>query len=82
MNTNVLHEPCPNPSREIPLLLFQGNNKKPHGNKATLVYDDKGLLIDSKLDLCDCLEELCPGCHFPCPKCRDETQPSVKSVPL
>merc|ERR1719229_685746 len=42
----------------------------PHGNKATLVYDDKGLLIDSKLDLCDCLEELCPGCHFPCPKCR------------
>ena len=48
----------------------QGNGKKPHGNKVTAVYDDKGLLIDSKLDLCDCLEELCPGCHFPCPKCR------------
>ena len=37
-----------------------------------VVYDDKGLLIESKLDLCDCLEDLCPGCHFPCLKCRDE----------
>jgi len=45
-------------------------NKKQHGNKAMVVYDDKGLLIESKLDLCDCLEDLCPGCHFPCLKCR------------
>lgn len=34
------------------------------------VYDNKGVIIQLGLDVCDCLEENCPGCHFPCPKCR------------
>ena len=28
----------------------------------------QGVLIQHQKDLCDCLEEECPGCHFPCPK--------------
>ncbi len=34
------------------------------------MYDEKGLLFGTDLDLCDCLDDACPGCHFPCPKCR------------
>ena len=33
------------------------------------LYHKNGLLLHSSLDLCDCLEDSCPGCHFPCPKC-------------
>ena len=33
------------------------------------VYDSKGVLLQSRLDLCDCLEDSCPGCHLPCSDC-------------
>ncbi|EEB15807.1 conserved hypothetical protein [Pediculus humanus corporis] len=29
-----------------------------------------GVLNFLEKDLCDCLIENCPGCHFPCLKCR------------
>nr|XP_022900499.1 uncharacterized protein LOC111413687 [Onthophagus taurus] len=32
------------------------------------VYDSMGVHI-SGIDLCDCLQENCPGCHFKCPSC-------------
>jgi len=35
-------------------------------------YDDQGLLLQERTDLCDCLDRDCPGCHFPCPKCGSE----------
>jgi hypothetical protein len=38
--------------------------------KKNSIYDTKGVLLHSGLDLCDCLEDGCPGCHFPCPKCK------------
>uniref|UniRef100_A0A6A7FZ54 Endochitinase A-like n=1 Tax=Hirondellea gigas TaxID=1518452 RepID=A0A6A7FZ54_9CRUS len=39
----------------------------------SLIHDHKGRFIanDRSLhDACDCLQDECPGCHFPCPKCR------------
>ncbi|XP_044743310.1 ARL14 effector protein [Chrysoperla carnea] len=35
-----------------------------------VLYDERGIHIRTKLDLCDCLKERCTGCFFPCPKCR------------
>ena len=34
------------------------------------IYDEKGVMKFCKKDLCDCMDDECPGCHFPCPKCR------------
>nr|CAD7433787.1 unnamed protein product [Timema monikensis] len=34
------------------------------------VHDEHGYLSAYGKDLCDCLEEACQGCHFPCTKCR------------
>ncbi|KAG8438237.1 hypothetical protein GDO86_008798 [Hymenochirus boettgeri] len=33
------------------------------------VYDSKGILIFNGRDLCDCLDEDCPGCFYACKKC-------------
>ncbi|KAI6650925.1 hypothetical protein LOD99_5765 [Oopsacas minuta] len=33
------------------------------------VYNNEGQLSASKQDLCDCMSQECPGCHFPCMKC-------------
>ncbi|XP_069601997.1 ARL14 effector protein-like [Ranitomeya imitator] len=32
-------------------------------------YDKQGKLLCNNRDLCDCLEESCKGCFYPCPKC-------------
>lgn len=34
------------------------------------LYDENGVHIMTGIDLCDCLQKACPGCHFPCPKCK------------
>ena len=37
------------------------------------MYNENGHLVlenGETKDLCDCLEETCPGCHFQCKKCR------------
>ncbi|KAF0292364.1 ARL14 effector protein [Amphibalanus amphitrite] len=39
-----------------------------NGRKRTL-YDERGYLVKSDQNVCDCLQPDCPGCHFPCPKC-------------
>ncbi|GFS03257.1 Arl14 effector [Elysia marginata] len=39
------------------------------GSKRMRLYNEKGHLLESLLDICDCLDKHCPGCHFPCSKC-------------
>ncbi|XP_078533486.1 ARL14 effector protein-like isoform X2 [Lissotriton helveticus] len=39
-------------------------------NKVLKKYDRRGKLIFNSRDLCDCLEEDCKGCFYPCPKCN------------
>ncbi|XP_065203782.1 ARL14 effector protein-like [Planococcus citri] len=34
------------------------------------MYTDKGSLISNGKNLCDCLDENCCGCFFPCVKCK------------
>lgn len=34
------------------------------------MYDENGLFRENCIDLCDCLDVECPGCHFPCSSCR------------
>ena len=34
------------------------------------MYDEYGRLLDDLRDLCDCLDDDCDGCHFPCTKCK------------
>lgn len=36
------------------------------------LYDEFGVHISTDIDLCDCLQKSCTGCHFPCPKCRSQ----------
>ncbi|XP_029649710.1 uncharacterized protein LOC115223330 [Octopus sinensis] len=40
--------------------------------KKNQMYDEAGRLLDNSKDVCDCLDEDCPGCHFPCRKCGSE----------
>ncbi|XP_049820572.1 uncharacterized protein LOC126264905 [Aethina tumida] len=43
----------------------------PKGRKKTVpVYDAYGIHIETRLDMCDCLDLTCCGCFFPCPKCQ------------
>lgn len=40
------------------------------GSKRMRLYNEKGQLLEGLSDICDCLDKNCPGCHFPCPKCK------------
>lgn len=35
-------------------------------------YNARGIHIKTNKDACDCLQDDCPGCHFPCPKCGSQ----------
>lgn len=41
-----------------------------HRNASKSIYNSRGQIRASGLDVCDCLDNSCIGCHFPCPKCK------------
>lgn len=37
---------------------------------AQSMFDEKGRYRSNGADICDCLDNTCPGCHFLCPHCK------------
>lgn len=46
---------------------FNPNRSKRH--EAKTIFDGAGRIRETKKDVCDCLDDGCVGCHFPCKKC-------------
>ncbi|XP_049643370.1 ARL14 effector protein-like [Suncus etruscus] len=46
------------------------NEYFPEKIKPKRKYDENGKLICNGVDLCDCLDQNCLGCFYPCPKCN------------
>ncbi|XP_036595687.1 ARL14 effector protein-like [Trichosurus vulpecula] len=44
--------------------------KLPRGKKGMKKYDKRGRLNLNGEDLCDCLDQDCLGCFYPCPECQ------------
>ncbi|XP_077989414.1 ARL14 effector protein-like isoform X2 [Glandiceps talaboti] len=55
--------------RKLRRVMHPENASRQKPKKST-IYDDSGRLIEDGRDLCDCLDDLCPGCHYPCPQCE------------
>jgi len=49
---------------------FNNSRRFSSNKKGSCMYDDKGHSLHDGADVCDCLRSDCPGCFFPCPKCR------------
>lgn len=47
--------------------VVQATQKK---KKGAALYGPTGIFLQTGQDLCDCLEDGCPGCFYTCPKCH------------
>lgn len=41
-----------------------------HQRGPSSMFDEKGRYRANGADICDCLDNTCPGCHFQCPTCK------------
>ena len=46
--------------------------RKAKADTRPALHDADGRLISNNVDLCDCQDENCAGCHFPCSSCGSE----------
>lgn len=44
--------------------------KRTKRNEMKSIYDSDGVIRETQKDVCDCLDNRCVGCHFPCKKCQ------------
>ncbi|XP_071444528.1 uncharacterized protein [Hetaerina americana] len=45
--------------------------RKTHARRNRIdIYGLDGALVSCGINLCDCMDFCCPGCHFPCPRCH------------
>jgi ARF7 effector protein C-terminus len=58
-----------------------GNRKSVAKKYYTAMYDEHGKLKNTGQDICDCFDEACEGCHFPCEvrKSKIKFQFNIKS---
>lgn len=50
--------------------IYKKKKKPKNSDGLKYLYSDTGILISNGKDLCDCMDELCPGCHFECENCQ------------
>ncbi|KAK7067078.1 ARF7 effector protein C-terminus [Halocaridina rubra] len=51
---------------------YFNSNARTKGQNSQFAHGPTGCLVATGKDLCDCLQEDCSGCHFPCPKCSSK----------
>ncbi|ESP05402.1 hypothetical protein LOTGIDRAFT_102611 [Lottia gigantea] len=59
-------------TRELRKMQRKLKPKCPITKPSNTLYDETGCIRESGVDICDCLDIDCPGCHFPCSKCASE----------
>lgn len=56
--------------RKLKRKIYEQPTKSSTYKKPSIAYNEKGIHIATGLDLCDCLNDKCAGCFYPCPKCQ------------
>ena len=66
----IMSQPLPNPHacRKVWLMKAQKWSQYYNGR----IYDEGGVAICDRRDLCDCTSDVCPGCFKPCPQCNSK----------
>ncbi|XP_026738828.1 ARL14 effector protein isoform X1 [Trichoplusia ni] len=76
INAGIIKKTVPKSNAERQRKFRQHNAEKSYMysklcvRKSKNIYNERGLITVTGKDLCDCLDETCPGCHFPCSKCN------------
>lgn len=58
-------------ARELRKLRYIESQQLQRTSTPNTMFDAKGRYRANGFDICDCLDNTCPGCHFPCPNCKN-----------